>query len=154
MPKVHITLPHARSVTKHTEALNELLSRLAQEFGLKNVNLDRVTFLGIATGDMPEPEIERLRASGLVRAVAVDSVRSLPTIKEVTIPLHLGFEIEAEQDLPDNDPEGPTYMATLSFSGESVLLSPYSFASPELALKAAREALILLGRSAEALVLP
>lgn len=53
------------------------------------------------------------------------------------------FTVSAELD-------GDHYMASLHFMGESILLSGIGYPTPEAAIEAAKQALIVLGRFAEA----
>lgn len=47
------------------------------------------------------------------------------------------------------EPDGDQYMAALNFMGESILLSGVGYQTPQAALEAAKQALILLGKFAE-----
>lgn len=76
---VHITLP--RDLMKLYRAgdrtpLGGLLEHLRYTYGLTNVNMDRVDFVGIATGEMSEENFAALRASKLV-PVSADSHKNI-----------------------------------------------------------------------------
>lgn len=73
--KVHVTLHRHDCLS--VDAVDSVARRLVNDYGLSELNVNRVRFFGVASGFMNDDDIDRLRSSGLVCGVDHDRVRSL-----------------------------------------------------------------------------